>query len=78
MAGCDALTPSPLHRQGDVLPTLGGGRAVVFNDMETLRLSNPGVKRPSDEMGQGTDYELARQRCATGIEGHAAGKRRKT
>ena len=63
-------------RQGDVLPTLGGGRAVVFNDMETLRLSNPGAKRPSDETGPGLDRELARERCATGIEGH--GKRRKT
>ncbi|XP_043237418.1 kinesin-like protein KIF23 isoform X1 [Amphibalanus amphitrite] len=64
--------------KGDVLPTVGGGRAVVFNDMETLRLSNPGAKRPSDELGPGLDYELARERCATGIEGHAAGKRRKT
>ena len=68
--------------QGDVLPTLGGGRAVVFNDMETLRLSNPGVKRTSDELGPGVDRDTTRDRCATGIEGHsaaaAAGKRRKT
>ncbi|XP_037092090.1 kinesin-like protein KIF23 [Pollicipes pollicipes] len=62
--------------KGDVVPTVGGGRAVIFNDMETLRLSNPGAKRPSDELGPGVDREQTRDRCSTALEGHS--KRHKT
>ncbi|KAL5019545.1 hypothetical protein ScPMuIL_002437 [Solemya velum] len=63
--------------KGDVLPTAGGGAAVVFNDLETLRQTSPPRPRkrrsscpepPADLEGDWTDTET---RCAIAMEGHA-------
>ncbi|XP_050395507.1 kinesin-like protein KIF23 isoform X2 [Patella vulgata] len=62
--------------KGDVIPTAGGGTAVVFKDVETLKQTSPGNRRkrrsscpqPVDFNGDWTDTEA---RCSYGIEGHA-------
>ncbi|KAL8615240.1 hypothetical protein ACOMHN_050281 [Nucella lapillus] len=63
--------------KGDVIPTVGGGAAVVFNDVEELKQTSPGSRKrrspttnPSahDDRDQWTDTET---RCHMGIEGHA-------
>ena len=60
--------------QGDVIPTAGGGSAVVFNDVETLKQTSPGSRKrrsscpqPEDYNGEWTDTET---RCNVAIEGH--------
>ena len=35
------LTPFPIFIQGDVIPTAGGGRQIIFNDVEVLRQKSP-------------------------------------
>ncbi|KAK7096324.1 hypothetical protein V1264_005628 [Littorina saxatilis] len=61
--------------QGDVIPTAGGGAAVVFNDVEELKQTSPGSRKrrspplsSRDNQGEWTDTET---RCQIGIEGHA-------
>ncbi|KAK7497855.1 hypothetical protein BaRGS_00010989, partial [Batillaria attramentaria] len=59
--------------KGDVIPTVGGGAAVVFNDVEELKQTSPGSRKrrsscpeaPVD--GEWTDTET---RCAVALEGH--------
>jgi len=34
-----------LFKQGDILPTSGGGAQVVFNDMECLKQSSPKARK---------------------------------
>ncbi|XP_046350395.1 kinesin-like protein KIF23 isoform X3 [Haliotis rufescens] len=65
--------------KGTVMPTAGGGTAVVFNDVETLRHTAPGTRKrrsscpqPQDFDGDWTDTET---RCNIALEGH--GKRTK-
>jgi len=60
--------------QGDVVPTVGGGAAVVFNDVEIHKQREPGTRKrrsscpqPTDFDGEWTDPE---ERCAIAIEGH--------
>lgn len=60
--------------QGDVIPTLGGGAAVVFHDVETLKQVSPGSRKrrsPTtpryDPALQWTDTE---ERCSVALEGH--------
>ena len=60
--------------QGDVIPTAGGGAAVVFNDVEELKQTSPGSRKrrsnssPADVPDDWTDTET---RCQIGVEGHA-------
>ncbi|XP_070178787.1 kinesin-like protein KIF23 [Littorina saxatilis] len=61
--------------KGDVIPTAGGGAAVVFNDVEELKQTSPGSRKrrspplsSRDNQGEWTDTET---RCQIGIEGHA-------
>ncbi|XP_074661164.1 kinesin-like protein KIF23 [Tubulanus polymorphus] len=65
--------------KGDVLSTAGGGAAVVFNDVETVKSKSPGDRkrrtpdlRPEDFSGEWTDTE---DRCNIAIEGHGLKKR---
>ncbi|CAL1542663.1 unnamed protein product [Lymnaea stagnalis] len=67
--------------KGDVIPTLGGGSAVVFHDVETLKQVSPGSRKrrspttPRYDPGlQWTDTE---ERCSVALEGHSR-KRSKT
>ena len=60
--------------QGDCHPTAGGGTAVVFNDVETLKQTSPGSRKrrsscpqPQDYEGDWTDVE---DRCNIALEGH--------
>uniref|UniRef100_A0A2C9JIG8 Kinesin-like protein n=1 Tax=Biomphalaria glabrata TaxID=6526 RepID=A0A2C9JIG8_BIOGL len=60
--------------KGDVIPTLGGGAAVVFHDVETLKQVSPGSRKrrsPTtpryDPALQWTDTE---ERCSVALEGH--------
>ncbi len=60
--------------QGDILPTAGGGSAVIFHDVETLKQKSPGDKmshgyqpRPEDYDGEWTDTD---DRCKTAVEHH--------
>ena len=60
--------------QGDVMRTSGGGTAVVFTDVETLKQKSPGDRkrrspnlRPEDFDGEWTDTE---DRCRIAVEGH--------
>lgn len=60
--------------QGSVMPTAGGGTAVVFDDVETLKQTSPGTRKrrsscpqPTDFEGEWTDTE---ERCNIAIEGH--------
>lgn len=59
--------------QGDVLPTVGGGAQVVFNELETLRqtspLSSPVKHRIAAFNARST--EDIENRCQMGIEGHS-------
>lgn len=68
--------------KGDVLRTSGGGTAVIFNDVETLKHKSPGDrKRRSDEPGpQDYDGEWSdiETRCKVAIEHHGNLKRVKT
>lgn len=68
--------------KGKMLPTAGGGTAVVFQDVETLRQTSPGSRKrrsscpqPSDYDGDWTDVE---DRCGIAIEGHARKRSRGT
>jgi len=38
-------------KQGDILPTSGGGAQVVFNDMECLKQSSPKARKRTGEEG---------------------------
>ncbi|XP_026678898.1 kinesin-like protein KIF23 [Diaphorina citri] len=59
--------------KGDVLPTVGGGAQVVFNELETLRqtspLSSPVKHRIAAFNARST--EDIENRCQMGIEGHS-------
>lgn len=60
--------------KGDVIPTSGGGAAVVFNDVEVLRQMSPGSrKRRSDPVPLAVPEEWTdtESRCQTAIEGHS-------
>ncbi|XP_061185396.1 kinesin-like protein KIF23 isoform X2 [Saccostrea echinata] len=66
--------------KGDCLPTAGGGTAVVFNDVETLKQTSPGSRKrrsscpqPQDYEGDWTDVE---DRCNIAIEGHGNAMKR--
>lgn len=57
-----------------MIPTSGGGTAVVFNDVEVMKQTSPGTrKRRSsgthnvENAGEWTDTEA---RCSVAIEGH--------
>ena len=57
-----------------MIPTAGGGAAVVFNDVEELKQTSPGSRKrrsnppAADVPDDWTDTET---RCQIGIEGHA-------
>ncbi|KAH9488564.1 Kinesin-like protein kif23 [Bulinus truncatus] len=64
--------------KGDVIPTSGGGAAVVFHDVETLKRVSPGTRKrrsPTtpryDPALQWTDTE---ERCSVALEGHKRSK----
>lgn len=61
--------------KGDVVPTISGGRAVMFNDMESLRLSGPAVAATvvngDAAVSSRLDCDTVASRCQTGIEGHS-------
>lgn len=62
--------------KGDVIPSVGGGAQVVFNDVETLKQLSPTSsrlrKRSSSCQGPGEDDDLdtVEARCSVSIEGH--------
>ncbi|XP_021341173.1 kinesin-like protein KIF23 isoform X2 [Mizuhopecten yessoensis] len=64
--------------KGDVMPTAGGGTAVVFTDVESLKQKSPGTRKRRSSCPQPTDYEGdwtdTEDRCRVAIEGH--GKKR--
>ncbi|XP_076028466.1 kinesin-like protein KIF23 [Oratosquilla oratoria] len=60
--------------KGDVLPTVGGGAQVVFQDVDVLKLSDPtevttGVTRDFDGRPI-TDLNTIQDRCGVAIHGH--------
>ena len=63
--------------QGDIIPTAGGGAAVVFNDVEELKQTSPGSRKrrspsnPTSASGNPEDWTDTETRCQIGIEGHA-------
>ncbi|XP_053648814.1 kinesin-like protein KIF23 isoform X1 [Cherax quadricarinatus] len=63
--------------KGDVLPTVGGGSQVVFQDVEILRQCDP-LAVPSRKRSSGgtpkVDVSTIQDRCAVGIQGHAASR----
>lgn len=66
--------------KGDVIPTTGGGAAVVFHDVEELKQTSPGSRKrrsscPEAPHVQG-DWTDTESRCAVAIECH--GKRQKS
>lgn len=42
-------------KQGDILPTSGGGAQVVFNDMECLKQSSPKARKRTGPREEGVD-----------------------
>lgn len=42
-------------KQGDILPTSGGGAQVVFNDMECLKQSSPKARKRTGFREEGID-----------------------
>lgn len=42
-------------KQGDILPTSGGGAQVVFNDMECLKQSSPKARKRTGPREEGMD-----------------------
>lgn len=62
--------------KGDVIPTVSGGRQVVFNDVEVLTQESPdrsgSPRKRSYEEFRGISARIAdlQERCGTGIEGH--------
>lgn len=49
---------SQFFKQGDILPTSGGGAQVIFNDMECLKQSSPKARKrigPREENVDQTD-----------------------
>lgn len=71
--------------KGDVVPTVGGGAQVIFNDVECLRQYSPSKspnsrKRPSSNQPAVVapvasaptlaEIQATSSKCSTGIEGH--------
>jgi len=61
--------------KGDVIPTVSGGRQVVFNDVEVLHQESPDKSSPrkrSYEEFRGVSARIAdlQERCGQAIEGH--------
>ena len=61
--------------QGDVIPTVSGGRQVIFNDVEVLHQESPERSSPrkrSYEEFRGISARIAdlEERCGQAIEGH--------
>ncbi|XP_059175032.1 kinesin-like protein KIF23 isoform X2 [Physella acuta] len=67
--------------KGDVIPTSGGGAAVVFHDVETLKQISPGSRKRRSPTTPRYDPELqwtdTEERCSVALEGHSR-KRSKT
>ncbi|XP_076439064.1 kinesin-like protein KIF23 [Babylonia areolata] len=63
--------------KGDVIPTAGGGAAVVFNDVEELKQRSPGSRKrrspsnPSSAANDPEEWTDTESRCQIGIEGHS-------
>lgn len=59
--------------KADVLPTVGGGAQVVFNDVETLKQSSPSCSPVKKRIAafNARSCEDIQNRCAVGIEGHS-------
>ncbi|KAJ9578772.1 hypothetical protein L9F63_004980, partial [Diploptera punctata] len=56
--------------KGDVVPTVGGGAQVIFNDVETLKQQSPTAvptRKRSLSVGDRKDVEAA---CAVALDGH--------
>ncbi|VDI65837.1 kinesin family member 23 [Mytilus galloprovincialis] len=68
--------------KGNMLPTAGGGTAVVFNDVETLKQISPGSRKRRSSCPQPTDYDGdwtdVEDRCGIAIEGHSRKRSRGT
>ena len=47
-----------LYFKGDILPTVGGGTAVCFNDVETVTHESP-VSQPREKRPSQPDDEVA-------------------
>ena len=62
--------------QGDVIPTVCGGRQVIFNDIEKLTQESPehgSPRKRSYEDYRGISARIAdlQERCGQAVEGHS-------
>ncbi|CAG5118901.1 unnamed protein product, partial [Candidula unifasciata] len=60
---------------GDVIPTVSGGSAVIFNDVEMLKQDSPGSRKRRSPTTPRYDPELqwtdTEERCSVALEGHS-------
>ena len=60
--------------QGDVVPTVGGGAQIIFNDVETLKQTSPMTSPTSPKQKPTPYYPDIGSKCAVAVEGHSLRK----
>lgn len=61
--------------KGDVVPTVGGGAQIIFNDVETLKQSSPLASPTSPKQRTGPLYPDIETKCSVAMEGHSYRKK---